>query len=891
VRRAWLRAGPRGKKPRLGQLSSETTWCAPLHAADGRAAALPRASRAALTTLSLLSSFLALPAALRAQDDTVLVEAVIRLDLQYGPADIVPALASETRLLLPLLRFLQMAEIGTTAVEPGHSVAARLEPTGLDLRFDTDSARLTLGDSSESLGRWDARWLDGELYVHTDALSAAFGVVVGIDWEALTAVVARTQGLPVARRARRERQRLLALRPRAPRAAATALVEPRPAADGAVLDWSLSSGGTFDDASARLGLGAQLLGGSLEMEYEGHYFPGGNVSRAEASWMRAWPEREDVRQVRLGDVPTGGRRSRLLRGFVVTNQPFLRSSEFGLQELVGELPPGWEVELYDAYGLLDFGLADPGGEFRVGFPLRYGANPFDMVLYGPRGEVVRRNRTIRVPFSRIPDGRFEYAVGAGACRTDPCDAVVTADARYGVSSRVTAQAGWDVLTRGDSSDLLQPYVALSAGVLPSVSLTAEAVAQGLVRGQAEFEPNPDLRVQLAQTFYDADGAPFLGAPLDRRRTDIDLLWQTYGRFSIVYQAAAARASGPQAARAFYRASATGRWAGARLSTEVRHLRSTLGTAPRLVQTVLDLSGDVTARGGPEWFRGATLGGGFGVDPGRGLASIRALGSRVIARAVRVEMGLGWFRDQGGFALDLGLTSTLPGPRVGSRSRFTSGAGTHGVQYADGSLLWDRQAGRVRVGDGRDLGRAGVGGVVFLDLNGNGAPEEDEPRLEGIPVRVGGWLSETDERGRFSAWELFPFEPVLLQVDTTAFENPFYVLPDRLLEVVPAPNSFESVNIPVVLGAEVTGRVTFEDRGLGGVRLALRDLNRGRLVRLLTFSDGGFYVLGLPPGDYELGLANGLPAGVRASAEPVRFTVPVGGGEKRVEGLIVRLERE
>jgi hypothetical protein len=749
-----------------------------------------------------------------------------------------------------------------------------------------------VGDSIVPLGRWDARWVDGELYVHTPALTSAFGVIVGIDWEALTAVVARTDGLPVARRERRERQRLLALRPRPARAAAAALVERRPAADGAVLDWSLTGAtdAPLGNASAQIGLGAALLGGSLELEYEGHRFPGGSLSRAEASWMRAWPGRSDIRQVRLGDVPTGGRRSRLLRGFVVTNQPFLRSSEYGLEELVGTLPPGWEVELYDAYGLLDFGVADPAGEFRVGFPLRYGANPFDMVLYGPRGEVVRRNRTIRVPFSRIPDGALEYAVGAGACRADPCGAVVTADVRYGLTNRITAQAGWDVLTRSDQSDLWQPYVAVSAGVLPSVSVTAEAVVQGLLRGQAEFEPHPDLRVQLAQTFFDPDGAPVLGAALDRRRTDFDVLWQTYGRFAITYQAAAAHASGPNASRGFYRASATGRWAGARVSAEHRHLRSRI-EASRLLQTVLDLNGDVAVRGGPGWLRGTTAGGGVGVDPGRGLASIRAFGGKVIHRAVRLDLGLGWFRDQGGVAIDLGLTTTIPGPRFGSRNRFSADAGASGVQYADGSLLWDRTAGRLRTGDGRDLGRAGVGGVVFLDLNGNSRQDQGEPGLPGVPVRVGGWVSDTDGRGRFSAWELFPFQPTLIQVDTTVFENPFYVMPDRVLEVVPAPNSFESVAIPVMLGAEVTGRVVFDDRGLAGVRLALRDLRRDRLIRLLTFSDGGFYVLGLPPGDYEITLANGLPAGVRASATAVRFTVPAGGGEKRIEGLVVQLERE
>jgi hypothetical protein len=128
------------------------------------------------------------------------------------------------------------------------------------------------------------------------------------------------------------------------------------------------------------------------------------------------------------------------------------------------------------------------------------------------------------------------------------------------------------------------------------------------------------------------------------------------------------------------------------------------------------------------------------------------------------------------------------------------------------------------------------------------------------------------------------------METLPCPNPFYVVPDRIVEVTPAPNSFGAVEVAVMVGAEVSGRVVFEGRGLGGVRLVLRDLGRDRAVRLLTFTDGGFYAIGVAPGSYELTLANGLPPGVRASARAVRFAVPAGGEPKRVENLELVLER-
>ncbi len=819
----------------------------------------------ALLASSLSLAALGVATPLRAQEDTVLVEAVFRVDIDHGPSEILLATAADSRLLLPLRRL---------------------------VRFDTENLTLTVGDSVFPLGRWDAVWRDGELFVYTGTLMRSLGVEVGVDWENLIAVVGHTDALPVARRARRERRRALLSR-RAPPLlrSVTAPVADR-VADGAVLEWALSGAtdAPITNSTAQIGLGGKLFGGGLEVEYERLGFQGGSITRTRGSWQRAWPERRWVRQVRIGDVQTSGLRSRQVRGAVVTNQPFIRSSAFDFEEIVGELPEGWEIELYDAYGLLDFGEADPLGEFRVALPLRYGQNPFDMVLYGPQGEVVRRQRTIRVPFSRIPAGELEYAVGLGACRaSDLCGGLVSADARYGINNHITAQAGWDVITRGgDASDVFQPYAAVSAAVLPSVRLTTEAVLNGQLRGQADFEPSPDLRVQLAQTFLDTDGARLTGTPQDRRRTEGSLQWITTGRVTTVLQVSASRASGDGISRAAYSVTGTARYGGRRFALGLRQLRVTQPSLS-LKTTSLDLNGDFVMLGGPRWLRTATLGGGIGVDAERGLSSLRAAIGRAVGRIVRVDFGIGWFRDRGGFAIQLGLSSMLPGPRFGSQNTFTAGTGAEGVQYFDGSVLFDPSTGRARLGDGRDVGRAGLSGLVFLDIDGDGERDNDEPGLANVPVRVDGWTLETDSTGRFSTWELFPFETSFITVDTTGLDNPFYVVPNRILDVTPTPNSFVSVEIPVVVGAEVSGGVLYRDRPLVGVRVELRELETGQVITLTTFTDGGFYVMGVPPGNWVASIPRSVLQGIGARSAPVRFTVPVGREEKIVEALVLTVE--
>ena len=597
-----------------------------------------------------------------------------------------------------------------------------------------------------------------------------------------------------------------------------------------------------------------------------------------------------MRQIRLGDVQSNGRRAQIVRGVVVTNAPFIRSSEFDVEQVVGSLPPGWEVELYDRGRLLGYGEVDALGGFQVPLSVRYGQNPFELVLYGPTGEVMRQKRTVRVPFSRLPDGRFEYAAALGQCRYEPCDALVSADARYGLTSRVTVQGGLDMFVRDGGGALWQPYAVASGAVLRSLNLTGEAIVNGHLRAAVDFEPTPDLRISLGHTDFTEAGREFSGAYLEAGRTEATAYWRPGAMNGTLYfQAFGVRSTQQLLTRTIARVSATARLGQLRYTLGLRHdgvQRDSLDAPDRFA---VDLGADAVLSGRSRWARGTNVRGELSVAPGEGLAALAATVGRRIGRAIRADVGVGWIRA-GGVGFTLALTTALPGPRVGLRSQANTVTGTNGLMFVNGSMVYDSDHRGVRWTDGGDLGRGGVAGVLFLDDNGNGVRDADEPGIPGIPVQVGGWYDETDAAGRFTAWDLFPFEAVEIVVDSLSFDDPRLVPAAPVLRVRPTPNSFLSIEVPVVVGAEISGWVALDGEALAGIPVVFRELNTGAELLSLTYSDGTFYRIGVPPGEYEITLPDAVAEALGVFALPLHVFVPPGAGDKRTENVAIELGR-
>ena len=108
-----------------------------------------------------------------------------------------------------------------------------------------------------------------------------------------------------------------------------------------------------------------------------------------------------------GLVPTG-----VGRGAFLSNAPLVRAADFDTTSLFGELPPGWEAELYRNGALIAFSEPSDGGryEFRD-ISLLYGDNLFEIVLYGPQGQVRRQTVMRRVGSDFVPPGKTWVSAG------------------------------------------------------------------------------------------------------------------------------------------------------------------------------------------------------------------------------------------------------------------------------------------------------------------------------------------------------------------------------------------------------------------------------------------------------------------------------------------------
>ena len=293
--------------------------------------------------------------------------------------------------------------------------------------------------------------------------------------------------------------------------------------------------------------------------------------------------------------------------------------------------------------------------------------------------------------------------------------------------------------------------------------------------------------------------------------------------------------------------------------------------------------------GPIWLRGAAE---IETDGPLRLSSYALLAARPVGAGLRLEAGVTWLRGSPGPALSLSFTSYLSALRSYTTVSAPAGGTVSGTQYVQGSLLWDRATGRLTTAPGPSLERSGVSGRVFLDENADGVQNPGERGIPGVRVRVGTSTAVSDSNGEFRVWDIVPFEPVSVQVDSLSLSSPLLVpaFASALLE--PGPNRFRGLNIPVVQAGVVEGRVSHEAGsgrvGVPGVTLRLTDRRTGATQRFTTFSDGAFYVLGVKPGDYDLAVDSAVLDALQATAAPLRVTLAPTANGVGVSGLEVEL---
>jgi hypothetical protein len=553
------------------------------------------------------------------------------------------------------------------------------------------------------------------------------------------------------------------------------------------------------------------------------------------------------------------------RGAVVTNRPVVNPTNFDRTRFEGDLPSGWEAELYRNGELLAF--ARPDDRQRYVFDdvqLLYGENHISIVLYGPQGQVRTRDELINVGEDNVPPGKTWYWAGINQPDRDlislqkqppnpfepKWQAAVSLehglDERTSVGAlartmlledqRVTFVEG--SLRRSIGSALIEVSASKesSGGTAASVQLLAKlgsvnVSAEAVTANNFHLSGGPattlkdvrvalDVPVRLGQTIIPAHGeVHYTDRPDGSSQLDAAArLAATIDRFN--------------------------------LAADVHYTRQYLasGPAPPAIMYA-DLIG--TGRVGPVRIRGS--------------ASFQTAPS---ARFRTAELTGYW---SGSENVDWEGTLAYDGPehrvrtRVSYIRRFNSLAlALTGEAATDGSLAVGVNLNfSIDPNHGLSFSRdriAGAGSVratVFRDLNDNGIPDPGEPLEKGALITAGNSIARTatDAKGTVLVAGLQTFAPITIGIDQNSLSDPMLAPKKAIQVVVPRPGVPAEIDIALVGAGDIEGAIV-KNGGLGfeGLDLELIDAAGAVAGTARTDYDGYFLFDRVPYGAYSVRIA-------------------------------------
>ena len=779
------------------------------------------------------------------------------------------------RIWLPVADLAAGLEIEVVSRSPTR-VELRRWPSRALIVLDRDSTMVRIGATRLIVAAGALRETEGQLAADAATLQKVLSLTFEISWTDLMVSIPVIDSMPIGRRLAREKARAQLMSRAARQAAEEESVAPlaRPVADGAVLDYSLSMPllGERRALAWSTAVGLDVLGGSLEVSTGS--VTGGTRLPTLASWTGVWRAGRKLTQLRLGDGLGGGPQPRLGRGVMLTNAPYARPAMFGLQTLRGDLPPGWTIEAYRNGELVAVDTVGRGSGYQLQLPVLYGENPVDLLAVGPFGQTKALSQNLRIMSDLLPRDKAEYSGSLAQCRLrQQCLAAGTMDMRVGLTERWTMRVGVDALARDTVGWRTAPFLSFVGAPRPSVAVQLDAAAQSRTRLAVNLEPSQKLRMSLEQQWFGADPIdPLLAA---RRSTQSSLyaFWRRLDTRQTSVEANVDRTrfiTGGDLLRARVGVGVlTSAW---RLQPYLRHDQS---SRAGFHQSAAGLEATLLPDGSRGRYMGAALLRLLGEVDAQGRAVREAVTLAMpLPGAFRVDAGMAFQRGVRGPVATLSMSRDLNSLRSYTNATMSSGAASV-LQSVQGSALMAPGTRRPQFVTGPSLQRTGVTGIVFLDRNTNGLRDASEPLVPGVMVQVGTGFARSDAEGRYRVWDLVPFIPLPVLVDSTSLPSPLWIPTVSHASIEAGPNRFEPLDIPLVAGGVLEGRVVWAQRGsvsMPPVPLVVTNAKGAVVARTESFSDGEYVLFGVRPGTLTVRVDTAWLSAQRVVADSQRVTL-------------------
>lgn len=587
-------------------------------------------------------------------------------------------------------------------------------------------------------------------------------------------------------------------------------------------------------------------------------------------------------QFAIGDVstlPTAlGTQSTVGRGAFVTNRPIGRPDSFDRTTFRGELPDGWDAELYRNDQLIGYAQSRGDGRYEfVEVPLHYGQNRFEVVLYGPQGQIRRDVRMIPVGPDSIPPRETYYWASIQDAGRDLVNfGADDFEHFYGWRGGVGVERGLDARTSIGASLFSAVYdkrrdTYLEGSVRRAIGPTLVELAAA-ANSRGGYAMRGQLVGQLGETAISAESI-WLTSKFRSERYDRDL--RSEHSLSLDHGLKIGSKYVPVSLRGTYRQRLNGDSAieaSGRISFNIKRINASTeiiweqqkqafgSDPPGRLDAILRLSGRV----GGLRLRGESRFALAGFDTGFRESKLTGEWRAGEKSDWRTELGYDATNRRGRLAF--GHTRRFRNfALTGQVEAATDGAVAGSLSLAF-SLGPNPGGGGIRVSSEKLATHGQALAVVFQDINGDGRRQEDEPVEKEVEITAGltGRGEPTGKDGRTIIGGLPPFVPVLIGIDASSLPDPFIQPANSGVVVTPRPGVPMRVELPLVAAGEVSGTlVRSGGRVAGGIDIELLDRS-GRVIKTTKSEyDGYFLFERVPYGQYRLRLSAMTAAIIRA----------------------------
>lgn len=792
-------------------------------------------------------------------------QGIFELRVARVATETVPALLSPSAVVLvPIDRVLALTEVPSRRSDS--TVSIERARNGGWATLDLSRRRIVDASGARALAAEELVRADGVYYLATARVGQLLGARVDADLGQLAVTMTRVPPFPVEQAAARAQRTAGGVARR--NAALTPDTPFVPRSGGAVVDWTASTVGSahaFGSTTGSLRSAMAVYGGDLTtgVGVAGDGTGGMRASSSEWSYRRGFPGNAYLRQFQIGDILGGGSQLRSYRGVALTNARLVSDPSFGSIPVDLSLPQGWQYEVYQDNQLI--GFSDGGPRTPVYVPLRYGTTPVQVRLVSPTGDETVRDYSYLIPQTQQQPGRFEYTAGGGHCAFT-CADLAFAQASYGVTPWLSASLGGERTTI-DSVTHLRPEGGVSVLTYSGWNAQLQAAQASFTRASLLYGGTGPVigSGALSRTYLGAD-QPSVIATADQSRWLFDGQLQLRG-------VAEHRVSGWRLDNTL-EGIASGSPDRTRTALTAEHRTGSVGISYETDRTRALRESGITMLTvlPPSWHLSSALASVL-FDP-RALHALELATSMQTGRRGAAAATLRWQRGTG-MVLSLGFNGALGAMRLTSRLSASHTQPTYLATAASGSVALDGTH-RPTAFEGPGVGLAGVAGRVFYDVNGDGRFDVGDLPAPNVRVVVNGAQVRSDSSGTYHAWSVVPYEPSAIAIDTLAFTDFSWTLLRGRTSLRATPGTFNRVDFPLVRTRELAGQVAADSAvaTVGGVTLLLTSESGGVAQRLVTFSDGSFYLSRVLPGRYRLTVAQSALDALHAVADPGIMAVDV-----------------